>query len=123
MTQPTSVIRIASDQTSDGGSEGGPARSFAGGTLVAQNVTKRFGGLVAVNDVSLTVEPGVITSLIGPNGAGKTTLFNCLTGNLTGDHGEVTLDELELTHLAPDARARAGLGRTFQRLEVFSGLT
>jgi ABC-type branched-subunit amino acid transport system ATPase component len=117
VSQAPSIVRIGSADASAGG------EAFVGGTLVARGITKRFGGLVAVNDVSLTVEPGEVTSLIGPNGAGKTTLFNCLTGNLAPDHGGVTLDDLELTHLTPDARARAGLGRTFQRLEVFSGLS
>jgi ABC-type branched-subunit amino acid transport system ATPase component len=117
VTQGTSIIRIGSPDQPEGG------QAFTGGTLVARGITKRFGGLVAVNDVSLTVQPGQITSLIGPNGAGKTILFNCLTGNLTPDAGSVQLDDLELTYLTPDARARAGLGRTFQRLEVFSGMS
>jgi ABC-type branched-subunit amino acid transport system ATPase component len=97
--------------------------SRSGGRLVVEGMTKRFGGLVAVDDVSVTVEPGCVTSLIGPNGAGKTTFFNCLTGVLKPDSGHVALDNLPLSFLSTDARARAGLGRTFQRLEVFTGLT
>src|SRR5437764_3124322 len=95
----------------------------SGARLEARNVTKRFGGLVAVDDVTLTAEPGRVTALIGPNGAGKTTLFDCLCGMLTPDQGQLELDSRELTHLSPYERAQAGLGRTFQRLEIFAGMS
>jgi ABC-type branched-subunit amino acid transport system ATPase component len=101
----------------------GSEATLAGRRLAVENMTKRFGGLVALDGVSLVAEPGQITALIGPNGAGKTTLFNCLTGSLRPDQGTVTLDQHDLTALAPHERSHAGLGRTFQRLEVFSGLT
>src|SRR5256885_2290912 len=104
---------------------GEDAEAFRGtdGRLVVDGITKRFGGLVAVDDVSLEAPPGQITSLIGPNGAGKTTLFDCLTGMLEADSGNVTLDGLELIHMTADARARAGPGRTSHRLAAFTGDT
>jgi branched-chain amino acid transport system ATP-binding protein len=91
--------------------------------LQVEGVTKRFGGLVAVDKVDLEVEPGRITALIGPNGAGKTTLFNCITGVLAPNEGRVTFDGEDLLTLSTDQRSRLGLGRTFQKLEAFTGMT
>jgi branched-chain amino acid transport system ATP-binding protein len=91
--------------------------------LSVNSVTVRFSGNIAVNDVDLTAESGCITGLIGPNGAGKTTLFNVITGLLEPTAGRVTLDGQDVTKLSPYKRARKGLARTFQRLELFSMLT
>ena len=91
--------------------------------LELHGVVKRFGGLVAVADVDLHVDRGEIAALVGPNGAGKTTLFNCITGELAVDRGRIELDGRDVTRLPVHARSRAGLARTFQRLEVFGAMT
>jgi branched-chain amino acid transport system ATP-binding protein len=91
--------------------------------LQATNVTVRFGGHTAVSSVDLSATEGTIVGLIGPNGAGKTTTFNALTGMIRPDTGRVILDGTDITGWAPYRRARAGMARTFQRLEVFTSLS
>jgi branched-chain amino acid transport system ATP-binding protein len=84
---------------------------------------KRFGGLVATNDVSLKVEKGARHALIGPNGAGKTTIINLLTGVLTPTAGAILLDGDDITHLSAHARVRRGIARTFQINQLFPDLS
>jgi len=82
----------------------------------------RYGGLVAVDGVNLTAPPGRVTGLIGPNGAGKTTTFNACTGLVRPTSGTVHLFGVDVTHAPPQVRAQHGLGRTFQRMELFDSL-
>jgi branched-chain amino acid transport system ATP-binding protein len=89
----------------------------------ARAVTKRFGGIVALDGVSLAVEPGEAVGLVGPNGAGKTTLFDCLNGVRHLDAGEISFGGRRIDRLPVFERARLGIGRTFQRLELFAGLS
>lgn len=91
--------------------------------LEAHAVTKNFAGITALNDVSLEVAAGEIVGLIGPNGAGKTTFFNCLLGLLKPDGGTISFDGQDLTRVPTHRRARLGIARTFQRIELFVGMT
>ena len=91
--------------------------------LEITSITKRFGGLTAVEDVSFRVDAGKIVSVIGPNGAGKTTLFNVLTGVYKPDAGTVTLNDYRLSGRPPQRIARRGVGRTFQNIRLFGSMT
>src|SRR6266705_1931817 len=91
--------------------------------LSVERVRKSFGGVAAVNDVSLALEPGRIYGLIGPNGSGKTTLFNCITGIERLDAGRVSFRGERIDGLKPWQIARRGVGRTFQVIRVFPELT
>ena len=91
--------------------------------LSVRGVSKRFGGLVAVNEVSFDVLPGDVVSIIGPNGAGKTTLFNLLTGQLAPSAGQVLFEGRDISGLSPNRRAALGLGRTFQISQTLTSLS
>jgi branched-chain amino acid transport system ATP-binding protein len=91
--------------------------------LEARGVTKRFGGVTAVDGVDLRLFPHQILGIIGPNGAGKTTLFDLVSGYVTPDAGLLTLNGIDVTSAQPDVRARLGLGRSFQDARLFPGLT
>ena len=91
--------------------------------LRAERLTRRFGGLVAVNSVSLEVAPGTVHGVIGPNGAGKTTLFNLISGFVAPDAGQLWLDDRDITRLRPHQRSALGVVRTFQNIRLFRGLS
>jgi branched-chain amino acid transport system ATP-binding protein len=88
-----------------------------------RNVSKSFGGIRAIDDVSFEIHDGEILGVIGPNGCGKTTLFNCLLGQYRPDRGRVELEGRDVSRWPPHRRARSGLARTFQLLQVFESMT
>jgi len=91
--------------------------------LKVRKVTKRFGGLVAVDDVSFDVKRGEVFALIGPNGAGKTTLFNCITGLFPPTEGEIVFEDVDIAGARPHEVAAVGIARTFQNIRLFSYMT
>ncbi|MFC4360580.1 ABC transporter ATP-binding protein [Halobium salinum] len=117
-TNSTTDVPTADSGTPDG-------RPDLGGdpVLRTEGLTRRFGELVAVDDVDLAVDRGEFRSVIGPNGAGKTTLFNLISGALSPSEGRVVLDGEDVTALSPHERVRRGIGRSFQITNVFGGLS
>lgn len=103
--------------------EAAPVPRAAGLELEVQGITVRFGGVVAVDDVSFTVTPGEVVGLIGPNGAGKTTLLDVVTGFTRQQSGRVFLDHVDVSTWTPERRARAGIARSWQGVELFDELT
>lgn len=100
-----------------------PQRAGPVSRLQLDGVSRRFGGLVAVSELSFAVEPRRITALIGPNGAGKTTTFNVISGLIRPTGGRITLGERDITRLPPHEICRAGIGRSFQTPHIFSHMT
>jgi branched-chain amino acid transport system ATP-binding protein len=91
--------------------------------LKVENATKRFGGLVAVRNLTFTLDQGMIASVIGPNGAGKTTFFNCIAGFYRIDEGSIELGGFEISKLPSHQIAHLGLARTYQNIRLFNGMT
>ncbi|MFC1813348.1 ABC transporter ATP-binding protein [Thermodesulfobacteriota bacterium] len=91
--------------------------------LTVSNMTKRFGGLVAVDTLNVTIEENSIHSIIGPNGAGKTTFFNCVTGFYKPEEGSILFDDHSLVGLLPDRIVQRGIARTYQNIRLFPNLT
>ena len=92
-------------------------------SLETRDLTIRFGGHVAVNNVSCTFRPGELTAIVGPNGAGKTTYFNLISGQLRASSGSILFDGTDITQQSAPMRTRAGLGRAFQLTNLFPNLT
>jgi branched-chain amino acid transport system ATP-binding protein len=97
--------------------------SANGDLLVAWEVRKEFGGLIAVNDLTFTIPQRSVVSLIGPNGAGKTTFFNALTGLYKVTAGQIVFDGTDVTNMPPHAITKLGVGRTFQNIRLFPQMT
>jgi ABC-type branched-subunit amino acid transport system ATPase component len=91
--------------------------------LEVKHVSKRFGGLKAINDVSFSVKPGEVTFIVGPNGAGKTTLFNLITSVFHPDSGSISFEGRDISYLTPNTAAQIGIGRTFQLVKPLRNLT
>ncbi|MCP3900685.1 MAG: ABC transporter ATP-binding protein [Desulfobacteraceae bacterium] len=91
--------------------------------LIVSDVTLSFGGLKALSNVEMKIEPGLITSIIGPNGAGKTSMLNCISGFYHPTKGDIFYKEKKLTHSSPHQISNMGIARAFQNLELFSGLS
>jgi branched-chain amino acid transport system ATP-binding protein len=97
--------------------------SMGSAQLAVRDLTLRFGGVTAIREVSFEVARGSIHAIVGPNGAGKTSLLNAISGVVAPQEGRILLDGLDLTRLAPHARTRQGLARTFQNIALFKGMT
>ena len=91
--------------------------------LATQGLSRRFGGLMAVNDVAIELQRGRLHAVLGPNGAGKTTLINLLSGELPATGGSIRYKGRDVTHLSPDRRSRIGIGRSFQKTNIFPAFT
>jgi branched-chain amino acid transport system ATP-binding protein len=115
MTEPTATTAEPAPRPGPAG-DGTPV-------LEARKVTRRFGGLVAVREVDLTVGQGQIIGLIGPNGAGKTTFFNCITGMFAPSEGDVLFEGRRINGFPPDRITKLGIARTFQNLRLFANMT
>jgi branched-chain amino acid transport system ATP-binding protein len=100
-----------------------PQAPVVAAAMRVEHLTKEFGGLIAVNDVSLEVPPLSIVSLIGPNGAGKTTLFNMLTGLYKATSGRIVFGDRDITRMRPDRITGLGVARTFQNIRLFGAMT
>jgi ABC-type branched-subunit amino acid transport system ATPase component len=118
-TRPAAPARTRARTAERTGNGAGAAPAI----LAVDGLTKRFGGITAVNGVSFTLHEGEILGLIGPNGAGKTTIFDLLSGILPADGGRIRLQDVDITELGPDRRAGMGLGRSFQDARIFPSLT
>jgi ABC-type branched-subunit amino acid transport system ATPase component len=102
---------------------GAPVQMVEPGALEVHDLEVRFGGIVGVDNLTLRAPTGRVTGLIGPNGAGKTTTFNACSGLNRPSRGRILLDGQDVSRLSPSARARRGLGRTFQKMELFDSIT